>query len=346
MAEREVRLADLAERFGGEVIGRGDTVIRRVATLRSAQTGDLSFFSHGKYRDELAATGASAVIVGAPERDATDLPRIVCADPYLLFAKVARLFHAEVPVVAGVHPSAVVAPGAQLAPDAAVGPNCVISDGARIGAGVALGPGCVIGAGVAIGAGSRLHAGVTIYADCEIGDRAVLHSGVVIGADGFGFALDGGRWLKIPQSGRVRTGVDVEIGANTTIDRGALDDTVIGDGVKLDNQIQVGHNVTIGEHTAIAGCVGIAGSTRIGRHCMIGGAAMIGGHLTIADRVLIAGGTVVTKSIEVAGTYVSVIPATPSREWRRTVAMLRNLERMSERLRALERRASGRENEK
>jgi UDP-3-O-[3-hydroxymyristoyl] glucosamine N-acyltransferase len=346
MAEREVRLADLAERFGGEVVGRGDTLVRGVASLRNAQPGDLSFFSHGKYRDELNATRASAVIVGAPERDATDLPRIVCSEPYLVFAKAARLFHTAAAAAAGVHPSAVVAPGAQVAPDAAVGPNCVIGEGARIGPAAEIGAGCMIGAGVMVGAGSRLHAGVTIYPGCEIGERAVLHSGVVIGADGFGYALDGDRWLKIPQTGRVRIGADVEIGANTTIDRGALDDTVIGDGAKLDNQIQVGHNVTIGEHTAIAGCVGIAGSTKIGRHCMIGGAAMIVGHITIADRVVIGGGTVVTKSIVAAGTYAAVLPAMPSREWRRTIAMLRNVERMSERLRALERRLSGRENEK
>ncbi|MCL4798283.1 MAG: UDP-3-O-(3-hydroxymyristoyl)glucosamine N-acyltransferase [Burkholderiales bacterium] len=346
MAEREVRLADLAARIGGEVVGRGDTLVSRVASLRAARSGDLAFFSDGRYRAELAATQASAVIVGAAERDATALPRIVGDDPYLMFAKAARLFHAEAPVIAGVHPSAVVAPDAQIAPDAAVGPHCVLGAGARVGAGAELAPGCMLGAGASVGAGSRLHAGVTVYAGCEIGPRAVLHSGVVIGADGFGFALEDGRWLKIPQTGRVRVGADVEIGANTTVDRGALDDTVIGDGVKLDNQIQVGHNVSIGEHTAIAGCVGIAGSTRIGRHCMIGGAAMIGGHLTIADRVVIAGGTVVTKSIEQPGTYVSVIPATPSREWRRTVAMLRNLERMAERVRALERRVPGRESEK
>jgi UDP-3-O-[3-hydroxymyristoyl] glucosamine N-acyltransferase len=345
MAEREVRLADLAERFGGEVVGRGDTVVRRVASLRNAEPGDLSFFSHGKYRDELAATRASAVIVGAPERDATVLPRIVCSDPYLVFAKVARLFHTDALATAGVHPSAVVAPGAQVAPDAAIGPNCVIGEGACIGPAAEIGAGCAIGAGVVIGAGCRLHAGVTIYSRCEIGERTVLHSGVVIGADGFGYALDGSRWLKIPQTGRVRIGADVEIGANTTIDRGALDDTVIGDGAKLDNQVQIGHNVTIGEHTAIAGCVGIAGSTKIGRHCMIGGAAMIVGHITIADRVMIGGGTVVTKSIDAAGAYAAVFPAMPSREWRRTVAMLRNLERMSERLRVLERRISSRENE-
>ncbi len=346
MTQREHRLGELAERFGGEVVGDADSVIRRLASLRAAQAGDISFFSHGRYRDELAKTRASAVIVGADARDATALPRIVCADPYLFFAKVARLYHEEQPTQPGVHPSAVVLPGARIAPGASVGALCVIEEEVEIGSGTSIGPGCLIGRRVTIGVGARFHAGVTVYAGCAIGERAILHSGVVVGADGFGFAPDAGTWLKIPQMGSVRIGSDVEIGANTTIDRGALDDTVIEDGVKLDNQIQIGHNVRIGANSAIAGCVGIAGSTRIGRQCMIGGAAMIGGHLSIADRVVVAGGTVVTKSIDTAGTYVSVIPATPAREWRRTVAMLRNLERMSERLRALERRLSDLENGK
>jgi len=347
MTQREHRLGDLAERFGGEVVG-GDAnlVIKRIASLRSAQSGDITFFSHGRYRDELAGTRASAVIVGADARDATTLPRIVCQDPYLFFAKVARLYHDEEAARPGVHASAVVLPGARLAPGVSVGPLCVIEEEAAIGAGSRIGPGCMLGRRVKIGDGTQLHAGVTVYAGCEIGERATLHSGVVVGADGFGYAPTAGKWLKIPQMGSVRIGADVEIGANTTIDRGALDDTVIEEGVKLDNQIQIGHNVRIGANTAIAGCVGIAGSTRIGSHCMIGGAAMIGGHLTIADRVIVAGGTVVTKSIDAAGTYVSVIPATPAREWRRTVAMLRNLERMSERLRLLERRLAELENEK
>ncbi len=346
MTQRKHRLGELAERFGGEVLGSEDPVIARLASLRTAQPGDISFFSHGRYRDELAGTRASAVIVGPSERDATALPRIVCADPYLFFAKVARLYHEEPPAPPGVHASAVVLPGARLAPDVSVGALCVIEEDVEIGPQSRIGSGCLIGRKVRIGGGAQFHAGVTVYPGCDIGERATLHSGVVVGADGFGYAPEAGAWLKIPQMGRVRIGADVEIGANTTIDRGALDDTVIEDGVKLDNQIQVGHNVRIGANTAIAGCVGIAGSTRIGRQCMIGGAAMIGGHLNIADRVIIAGGTVVTKSIESAGTYVSVIPATPAREWRRTVAMLRNLERMSERLRALERRLSDRENGK
>jgi UDP-3-O-[3-hydroxymyristoyl] glucosamine N-acyltransferase len=340
MTQREHRLSELAGRFGGEVVGEGDPLIRRVASLVNARAGDVSFFSHRRYREELTATRASAVIVPASDRDATDLPRIVCADPYLFFARVARLYDDVQSAPAGIHSSAVVMPGARVAAEASLGPLCVVEEDADIATGCRIGAGCLIGRGVKIGPGSQLHAGVTIYEGCEVGERCIVHSGVVVGADGFGFAPEGGKWLKIPQRGCVRIGADVEIGANTTIDRGALDDTLIEDGVKLDNQIQIGHNVHIGAHTAVAGCVGIAGSTRIGRQCMIGGAAMIGGHLTNADRVMIAGGTVVTKSIDAAGTYVSVIPATPAREWRRTVALLRNLERMSERIRALEARLS------
>jgi UDP-3-O-[3-hydroxymyristoyl] glucosamine N-acyltransferase len=346
MTQREHRLAELAKRFGGEAVGDADPVIKGLASLRAARSGDITFYSHGRYREDLEATRASAVILGSDARDTTTLPRIVCADPYLFFAKVARLYHEEPAASPGVHPSAILLPGARVAPDAAVGPLCVIEEEVEIGAGTRIGAGCLIGRAARIGGGAQLHAGVTIYAGCLIGDRATLHAGVVIGADGFGFAPDTGGWLKIPQTGGVRIGADVDIGASTTIDRGALDDTVIEDGVKLDNQIQIGHNVHIGAHTAIAGCVGIAGSTRIGRQCMIGGAAMIGGHLQIADRVIIAGGTVVTKSIDAAGTYVSVIPATPAREWRRTVAMLRNLEKMAERMRLLEQRLADLEKRK
>jgi UDP-3-O-[3-hydroxymyristoyl] glucosamine N-acyltransferase len=346
MTQREHRLGELAERFGGEAVGSGDPIIRRVASLGAARAGDITFFSQGRYRDELAATRASAVIVARDDREATALPRIVCADPYLFFAKVARLYHEEPPETAGVHESAVVMPGARLAADVSVGALAVIEEQAEIASGARIGARSFVGRKVRLGAGSRIYAGVTIHRDCIIGERTIIHSGAVIGSDGFGFAPEAGVWLKIPQMGGVRIGSDVEIGANTTIDRGALDDTEIEDGVKLDNQIQIGHNVRIGANTAIAGCVGIAGSTRIGRHCMIGGAAMIGGHLAIADRVIIAGGTVVTKSIDLAGTYVSVIPATPAREWRRTVAMLRNIERMSDRLRELERRLSELEQKK
>ena len=338
MRQGPFRLAELVERLGGELIGDPAVEVGRVATLRGAQAGDLSFLAHARYRPELAVTRAAAVILAESERDATALPRIVCRDAYAYFARVAQLFNPPVAVAPGVHRGAVIAPDATVPASVSIGAGCVIERGARLGEGVVLGAGCFVGEGTAIGADSRLHPRVTIYAGCVLGARAIVHSGVVIGADGFGFAPEDGRWIKIPQTGRVLIGDDVEIGANTSIDRGALDDTVIEDGVKLDNQIQIGHNCRVGAHTAIAGCVGIAGSTTIGRHCMIGGAAMIGGHLSIVDRAVIAGGTVVTKSIDRPDTYVSVIPATAAREWRRTVALLRNLQRMSEKLRALERR--------
>ena len=338
MGSGPVSLGDIAARLGGELIGDPHVRIAAVGTLRSAGPGDISFLAQSKFRPDLAATRASAVIVGIDERDASALPRIVCKDPYAYFARVSALLNPPAPVVPGIHSSAVVDAGADVAPTAQVGPGCVIGAGARVADGATLGPGCILGERASIGANCRIHARVTVYAGCEIGPRSVVHAGAVIGADGFGYAPEGGQWLKIPQIGRVLVGADVEIGANTTIDRGAIEDTVIEDGVKLDNQIQIGHNCRIGAHTAIAGCVGIAGSTTIGRHCMIGGAAMIGGHLTIADRVIVAGSTVVTKSIRAPGTYLSVLPAEEAREWRRIVAHLRGLARVTERLRELDRR--------
>jgi UDP-3-O-[3-hydroxymyristoyl] glucosamine N-acyltransferase len=338
MGSGPVRLGDIAAMLGGEVVGDPQVPISQVATLRGAAPGGIAFFSQSRHRSELALTQASAVIVGAADRDATALPRIVCADPYAYFARVSALFNPPAPIVPGVHASAVVARDASVAPSARIDAGCVVGSRARVGDGASLGAGCIVGEGASIGPDVRLHPRVTVYAGCEIGARSIVHSGAVIGADGFGFAPEGGKWLKIPQVGRVRVGADVEIGANTTIDRGAIEDTVIEDGVKLDNQIQIGHNCRVGAHTAIAGCVGIAGSTTIGRHCMIGGAAMIGGHLTIADRVIVAGSTVVTKSIDAPGTYLSVIPAEEAREWRRIVAHLRGLARVTERLRDLERR--------
>jgi UDP-3-O-[3-hydroxymyristoyl] glucosamine N-acyltransferase len=343
MAQGPFRLAEIVSRLGGELVGDPAIEVRGVATLRGARPGDLSFLVQPKYRPDLAATRASAVILPQGERDATSLPRILCRDPYAYFARVSQLFSPPEPAVPGVHPTAVVAADADIPPTASVGAGCVVERGVRLGERAVLGAGCSVGEGAAIGADSRLHPRVVVYGGCVVGARAIVHSGAVIGADGFGFAPEGGRWVKIAQTGRVVIGDDVEIGANTSIDRGAIDDTVIEDGVKLDNQIQIGHNCRIGAHTAVAGCVGIAGSTTIGRHCMIGGAAMIGGHLSIADRTVIAGGTVVTKSIDRADTYASVIPATEVREWRRTVALLRGLARMSERIRELERRLAGME---
>jgi UDP-3-O-[3-hydroxymyristoyl] glucosamine N-acyltransferase len=346
MAQGPFRLAEIVGRLGGELVGDPAVEVRGVATLRSAQAGDLSFLVQSKYRTDLSATRASAVILPQGDRDATALPRIVCRDPYAYFARVSQLFHPPRAVNPGIHPAAVVAPDANIPASVSIDAGCVVERGVTLGERIALGAGCFVGEGAAIGADSRLYPHAVVYGGCVIGARAILHSGAVIGADGFGFAPEGGRWIKIPQTGRVVIGDDVEIGANTSIDRGAIDDTVIEDGVKLDNQIQIGHNCRIGAHTAIAGCVGIAGSTTIGRHCMIGGAAMIGGHLAIADRTIIAGSTVVTKSIDEAGTYSSVIPATEVREWRRTVALMRGLARMLERVRELERRLAGTERER
>jgi UDP-3-O-[3-hydroxymyristoyl] glucosamine N-acyltransferase len=285
-----------------------------------------------------AATRAAAVIVPESARGATALPRIVCRDPYAYFARVSTLFNPLPPSVPGVHPTAVILPDARVAPSATVGPSCVVERGARIGERVVLGAGCFVGEGATIEAASHLHPHVTVAAGCVIGARAVLHAGAVIGSDGFGFALHDGEWMKIPQVGRVVIGDDVEIGANTTIDRGAIDDTIIEHGVKIDNQVQIGHNCQIGAHTAIAGCVGIAGSTRIGRHCRIGGAAMIGGHLEIADRTVIAGSSGVAKSIPTAGVYSAALPATEAETWRRTLARLRSLDRLAARVRELEQR--------
>ncbi|MGC2517965.1 MAG: UDP-3-O-(3-hydroxymyristoyl)glucosamine N-acyltransferase [Burkholderiales bacterium] len=337
---RIYRLGEIAAQLGGELVGDPDTLIRSIATLQSAGPGDLAFLSHARYRRQLRATRAAAVVLAHAERDATSLPRILCGDPYVYFARVAQLLHPQTRPAPGVHPAAVIDAGATVPASAAVGPGCHVGRGVRLGENVVIGPGCCLGEGVEIGDGSRLHASVTVYQRCAVGKRAVIHAGAVIGSDGFGMALDDGRWIKIPQTGRVIVGDDVEIGANTTIDRGALDDTIIEDGVKLDNQIQIGHNVRIGAHTAMAGCVGIAGSARIGRHCTVGGGAVILGHLEIADHVNISAATLVTKSIRNPGTYTGAYPIAPNREWARAAAHLRNLDELVERVGALEKKFS------
>ncbi|MGA8055015.1 MAG: UDP-3-O-(3-hydroxymyristoyl)glucosamine N-acyltransferase [Burkholderiales bacterium] len=340
-----LRLHEIVERFGGELVGDPLVVIARVATLRSAGEGDLAFLANPRYRSELAATRAAAVIVPVPERNTTAVPRIVVADPYLYFAKVSAALNPPPATVPGIHPTAVIDAGARISSSAAVGPHCHIGPEADLGEHVLLGAGCVIGQGVRIGVGSRLAARVTVYAGCVLGARAIVHSGVVIGADGFGFAREQSGWLKIPQIGRVLIGDDVEVGANTTIDRGALDDTVIEDGVKLDNQIQIGHNCRIGAHTAVAGCVGIAGSSTIGRNCMIGGAAMITGHITIADNVVVSGGTLISRSITEAGVYTGVYPFEENRAWTRNAVWIRKLDGLADRVRRLERSIPAREEE-
>ena len=298
-------LGQIASRLGGRVVGDPATPIEQVASLEHAGPRHVAFFTAMRYREKLAATRAGAVVV-APEHEAlTTLPRIVTERPYPYFARLSQLFNPLVVQPPGIHASA------------------VISKNVKVGERVSIGAGCVVGDGVEIGDDSCLYPRVVVYPGCRIGCRAIIHSGAVIGADGFGIAQEEGRWIKIPQIGGVRIGDDVEIGANTTIDRGALEDTVLEDGVKLDNQIQVGHNVRIGAHTAIAGCAGIAGSADIGRRCTIGGAAVILGHLRLVDDVHVSAGTLVSRSILRPGTYTGVYPFDENESWARGAAWLR-----------------------
>jgi UDP-3-O-[3-hydroxymyristoyl] glucosamine N-acyltransferase len=315
-------LGTLVAALGGELNGEPSLVIEGLAPLESAGPQQLSFLSNPRYRQQLAASRAGCVIVAPAMRDQA-LQRgacIVADDPYLWFARATQLWkaHHARPGGPAIHPSAVIDPGATVAEGARIGPLCVLERGARVGAGTVL--------------RSHVHLGE----DCTIGERCIVHPGVVIGADGFGFAPHAGAWEKIEQLGAVRIGNDVEIGANTCIDRGALADTVLEDGVKLDNLIQVGHNATIGKHTAIAGCVGIAGSSHIGAHCTVGGAAMILGHLTLADHVHISAGSFVSRSILQAGHYTGVFPIDDNASWEKNAATLKQLHKLRERLKALE----------
>lgn len=330
------RLADIAARFGGSVLGNADTMVGQVATLGSAQAGQLAFLTNSKYRAQIATTNASAVIVDAANAEATQLPRIVCDNPYVYLAKVSAFLNPPASFVPGIHPSAVVGTGAQIDPSACIAPNVVIGANARIGANSIIMPGCSIGDRTSIGDDCRLYPGVVVYHDCMLGNRLIAHSGVVIGADGFGMAMDNGSWLKIPQIGRVVIGDDVEIGANTTIDRGAMDDTVIEDGVKLDNLIQVGHNVRIGAHTAIAAHAAIAGSASIGKHCRIGGCTGILGHIQISDNVEISSFTMISKSIRQAGVYTGIFPFSSNQAWRKNAAQLRHLDELANQVKALQ----------
>lgn len=329
-------LGDIVARLGGELIGDAATPVRQVATLETAAPDTIAFLANDRYLSQLDNTRAGAVIVGEKLRGTLKIAHIVAANPYAYFARVSSLFNAVPPHKGGTHPSAVIHPGAEIGQRVHVSPLAVIEDGVTIGNGSMIGAGCYIGTGVRIGEDCLLHPNVTIYRQCVLGNRTVVHSGAVIGADGFGIAMDEGRWIKVPQIGKVRIGDDVEIGANTTIDRGAIDETVIEDGVKLDNQIQIAHNVRIGAHTAIAACVGIAGSSRIGSYCRIGGASGIAGHLTITDHVEISAHTLVTKSITRAGTYTGAYPFEANRDWRRNAASLRNLGDLFDRVREIE----------
>ena len=329
-------LREIVSKLGGELVGDGEIAITRVASLANAETGHISFLSDSKYRSLLTETKASAVILASAHRDETTLPRIVTDNPYAYFAKISELLNPAPEIQPGIATSAVVNETATIPASCTIGANAVIGAGVVLGEHVVIGPGCVIGDNVTIGSDSRLEANVVVYHGCIVGSHCHLFAGVVIGADGFGYAEDDGRWVKIPQVGRVVLHDHVDIGANTTIDRGALDDTVIEEGVKLDNLIQIGHNCRIGAHTVIAGCVGIAGSARIGRHCKIGGAAMILGHLQIADGVTISPGSMITRTIAQPGTYTALMPFQAHEDWLRTAASLRHIGDYAERIRRLE----------
>jgi len=331
-----LQLTEIVARLGGSLEGDGSVAVTQVGTLASAGAGQIAFLTNPKYRQQLQSTRAAAVIVPPQFASDTSLPRIVHQNAYAYYARVVALLNPQGLRTAGVHPSAVV--DSKVPSSASIGANVVIGADVVIGENVTVSPGCVIGDGVSIGDDSLLYPNSVIYHHCVIGRRAVIQAGAVIGSDGFGFAKEGECWIKIPQIGRVIIGDDVEVGANTSIDRGALDDTVIGNGVKLDNQIQIAHNVVIGDHSALAGCVGVAGSTKIGRRCTVGGAGMIIGHLDIADDVHISAGTMVTKSLHKPGQYTSIFPLEAHEDWLHNAAQIKRLAKLAERVSELEKK--------
>ncbi len=333
-------MGTLAQGIGAELRGDNTRLVARLATLERAERGDVSFLANPRYRRFLASTRASAVIISRHDADACPVDALIMENPYLGYAKAANILHPLSDSPQGTHPAAWVSDDAQVHESAWVGPQAVVEGGAVVGAGVFIGPGCVVGADVMIGEGSRLVANVTLCAGVRLGRGVVVHPGAVIGSDGFGLADDEGVWVKIPQLGTVVIGDDVEIGANTTVDRGALDDTTIERGVKLDNLVQVGHNCRIGEHTAIAGATGIAGSVSVGRHCSIGGGVGISGHIELTDQVQITGRSVVFQSISEPGVYSSGMPLQENRAWRRTYVRCRELDDFARRLKRLEKKTS------
>ncbi|MDR9435289.1 MAG: UDP-3-O-(3-hydroxymyristoyl)glucosamine N-acyltransferase [Thiohalophilus sp.] len=331
-------LQELAEHTGGQVVGDPQTVIERVATLTRADSGAISFLTSAAYRQYLANTSASAVILREGDASHCPVSALIVDNPHAAYARVASLLYPPVIPPVGIHPSAVVEESATVPESVSIGANCYVGADVRLEEGVSLGPGCIIEAAVHIGANSRLAANVTVLHECQIGQQAVIHSGVVIGGDGFGQANDQGVWLKIPQIGRVIIGDDVEIGANTAIDRGAIEDTVIGDNVKLDNLIQVAHNVHLGAHTVVAAATAIAGSARIGKHCTIAGMVGIAGHIEIVDNVTITAMSIVSHSIREPGVYSSGTTLEPNKLWRKNAVRFKQLDEMAKRIKTLESR--------
>lgn len=343
-------LEQIAQRFGGEIVGDATVKVAGLAPLDQAQPHQLAFLANPKYLSQVESTRAGAVLIAPSDlaklTSGAERNFIVTPNPYAYFARVAQWFIdlAAPKAPAGVHPSAVIDPAAQVAPDAVIGPHVVVEAGAVVGARARIDANVTIGRGTQVGEDSHLYPKVTVYHGCKIGPRAIVHAGAVIGSDGFGFAPDfvgegdarTGSWVKIPQVGGVTIGADVEIGANTTIDRGAMADTIIEDCVKIDNLVQIGHNCKIGAYTVIAGCAGIAGSTTIGRHCMIGGAVGVAGHVTLADYVIVTAKSGVSKSLLKPGIYTSAFPAVGHAEWNKSAALVRNLDKMRERIKTLE----------
>jgi UDP-3-O-[3-hydroxymyristoyl] glucosamine N-acyltransferase len=336
MSTNQYSVAELAKRFSLEFRGDGERIIDGVGTLSGAGPTQLSFLSNSKYSAQLATTQAGVVVLNSEAAASCPTAALVARDPYVAYAHIAALFEHRAAAPAGIHASAVVAAGARVSATASIGPCCVVDEGAVIEDGVVLGPHCIVGPQCMVGAQSRLVARVTLVTRVTLGKRVLVHPGAVIGSDGFGLAFDRDHWVKLPQLGGVRIGDDCEIGANTTIDRGALDDTVLDEDVRLDNQIQIAHNVHIGAHTAMAGCAAVAGSAKIGRYCMIGGNAGVLGHLEVADRVTITAKSLVTHSIREAGEYSSGVPLQENRLWRRNAARFKHLDEMARRLSALE----------
>jgi UDP-3-O-[3-hydroxymyristoyl] glucosamine N-acyltransferase len=337
-----IRLKELVEILGGQLIGNSDLQVSGVASLSDATPSEITFLSNPKLLPQAIQTQAAAIILSADDDIVVGNhyhgARVIAGNPYIYFARLAQFFASRkmTPVLPGIHSSANIGFNSQVAETAHIGANVVVGASTSIGENVQLGAGCIIGKGVKIGKGSCLYPNVVVYDACQIGQRVIIHSGAVIGAHGFGFANDGGTWIKIPQTGRVLIGDDVEIGANTTLDRGTLADTVIEEGVKLDNQIQIAHNCYIGAYTAIAACVGIAGSAKIGRYCSIGGAAMIHGHITIVDHVHISAATLALHSISEPGQYTGFFPISKHSDWGKSAVLVRNLNTMREKIRFLE----------
>jgi len=335
-----LRLCELAEQYKLRFEGDGDTLIEGVGTLAEANDTQISFLSNPVYREHLKTTRAAAVIVSAEDARNCPVNTLIADDPYVIYAKIASRFDPRRPPVPGCHPSASIDPTATIGHDVSIAAHAVVGPGCEIADGCLIGPGCVLIADCKLGISSRLVANVTVCEGVRIGQRTTIHPGAIIGSDGFGLAFDKDHWLKIPQLGTVRIGDDCEIGANTTIDRGAIGDTIIEDDVRLDNQIQIGHNVQIGAHTAMAGLVGISGSTKIGKYCMFAGSSGTVGHIQIADRTTVSFCSVITKSITQPGTvWSAALPAQPQRDWNRSVAHLRKLEKLARRVLNLEKQS-------